>query len=123
MTVKDHDRALVYKWFDEHAGREVAAAMMEMLPPVNWTDVATRHDLAALETRMATKDDLAALETRIESCMATKDELAALETRMASKQDLAEMQLQLQRTFVTWMLTCQVGTVAAIGVILAFVRI
>jgi uncharacterized coiled-coil protein SlyX len=42
--------------------------------------MATKDDLAALESRMATKDDLAALESR----MATKDGLTALESRMAT---------------------------------------
>jgi hypothetical protein len=41
--------------------------MMAYLPPVTWADVATKHDLRALEDRMdlrfaASKQDLHALE-------------------------------------------------------------
>ena len=63
-------------------------------------NVATKDDLADLESRMATKDDLADLESRmatkddladLESRMATKDDLADLESRMATKEDLADL--------------------------------
>ena len=33
-------------------GDEVANGMMEMLPPVGWADVVTKHDLAGVEERM-----------------------------------------------------------------------
>lgn len=36
---------------------------MELLPPVGWADVATKHDVLALETRMDARFD--ALETRM----------------------------------------------------------
>ena len=70
-------------------------SMMALVPPLGWGDVATRRDLELLEAR---------LDRRIDG--------------MATKQDLAEM----QRTFVTWLLISQATVVAAVGVLLAFLR-
>ena len=37
-------------------GDDAAITLMELLPPVGWADVATRHDVLALDRRL---DDLA----------------------------------------------------------------
>jgi hypothetical protein len=45
MAVDERRRHEMYLAFEELVGAEVAATMMEHLPPVGWADVATRHDL------------------------------------------------------------------------------
>jgi len=39
-------------------GKEAAMTMADHLPPVGWADVATKHDLMALEERLTTKVEL-----------------------------------------------------------------
>jgi hypothetical protein len=41
---------------------------------------------------------------------------------LATKADLADLRSDLQRTFVTWLLTSQATVVAAIGLLFAFAR-
>ena len=50
--VSDRDRHELYVALQERLGPEPADTMMELLPPVGWADVATKHDLAELEERM-----------------------------------------------------------------------
>jgi hypothetical protein len=45
MAVDERRRHEMYLAFEELVGAEVAATMMEHLPPVGWADVGTRHDL------------------------------------------------------------------------------
>lgn len=61
---------------------------LEKLLDKKLAGVATKEDLAKLDTRMASKGDLAKLEAR----MATKEALAKLEASMASKEDLAQLE-------------------------------
>lgn len=52
MAVDERSRHELYRRLDEVLGPEVATTLIEHLPPVGWADVATKHDLAALEERM-----------------------------------------------------------------------
>lgn len=99
MSVTEYERNHLFAWFEEHMGKERASAMMNLLPPVGWGEVATRRDLDALEARLDAKIDT-----------------------MATKAELAEMKSDLQRTFVTWMFAAQGAVVAAIGLMLVVVR-
>jgi hypothetical protein len=45
MAVDERRRHEMYLAFEELVGGEVAATMMEHLPPVGWADVATKHDM------------------------------------------------------------------------------
>lgn len=65
MTVDERTRHELYTRLEEVLGHEHAMTLMEHLPPVGWTDVATRRDLDALEQR---------LDARLDN---TKDELLA----------------------------------------------
>ena len=53
MAVDERRRHEMYLAFEELVGAEVAATMMEHLPPVGWADVATKRDidLAVTEIR------------------------------------------------------------------------
>lgn len=55
MSVTEFQRHEVFKWFEERMGPEKAAVMMDLLPPVGWGDIATKQDLAALESRLDTR--------------------------------------------------------------------
>ena len=48
----ERTRHEMYLGLEEKLGTPVADALMKHLPPVGWADVATKHDLAALEDRM-----------------------------------------------------------------------
>jgi hypothetical protein len=108
-------------------GPDEAATLMEKLPPFDWSKLATKDDLAALEARMATKDDLAALEAR----MASKTELerlttevrtgmAHLEARISdSHASLVERIEGQNRTYLLYMVATVLSTVAALSGALA----
>jgi len=77
-------------------GSERAATMMDLLPPVGWADVATKHDLLELERR---------LDLRFES----------LEHRLVGR--MHEERLASNRTYVTWLLASHAALLTAIGVV------
>ena len=52
IVVDERSRHELYRRLDEVLGPEAATTLIEHLPPVGWADVATRHDLAALEERI-----------------------------------------------------------------------
>jgi hypothetical protein len=115
MTVSEYERTQVFRWFEEHMGKERATTMMALLPPVGWGDVATRRDLELLEGRIDAR--FARVDARIDRLEAKIDVgLADIRTQ------LAESHAGLQRTFMTWMLASQTTVVATVGVLLAVFR-
>jgi len=52
MVVDERSRHELYTRLEELLGPEAATTLIEHLPPVGWADVATKHDLGALEQRM-----------------------------------------------------------------------
>jgi hypothetical protein len=101
MSVTEYERHQLFSWFEEHMGADRAATMMNLIPPVGWADIATKHDLAQLEDRLTTRFDV-------------------LESRFDSKLD--RLRSDMQRTFVTWLFLSQGAVIAAIGVLLAVLR-
>jgi hypothetical protein len=57
MAVDERSRHELYRRLEEVLGPEAATTLIEHLPPVGWADVATKHDLAALEERMELRFD------------------------------------------------------------------
>lgn len=53
MSIDDRSRQELFQRLDEALGPKAAEVLMAHLPPVGWADVATKHDLAALEERMS----------------------------------------------------------------------
>ena len=51
MAISDEARHQLHNKLDVVLGREEAATLMAHLPPVGWTDVATKHDLDSLSAR------------------------------------------------------------------------
>jgi hypothetical protein len=85
MSTYDESRYRMHQRFDDVLGSEVAATVMEHLPPLGWHEIATKADLRALGA--ATKADVSALGADLRALgTATKADLRALGT--ATKADL-----------------------------------
>ena len=78
MPVTEYERNHLFAWFEEHMGKERAATMMSMLPPVGWADVATKRDLDVMPSSGSTPNRS---RRRAEICL-------AITAQMASKDDL-----------------------------------
>ena len=65
MAVDERSRLRLAEVAKRVFGDEAAITLMELLPPVGWADVATKHDLAHLETVMNLQFD--AVDRRFES--------------------------------------------------------
>ena len=55
MTVTERQRHALHEWAKRLGNEEVAATLMELLPPVGWADVATKRDLDHLRTELLTE--------------------------------------------------------------------
>jgi hypothetical protein len=136
MSVTDHDRNQLFAWFEEHMGKERADTMMRMLPAAGSDDLATKRDIhVAVERldatidhaveRMDAKIDHAVerMDAKIDHSVGRLDlRIDHLTGQMATKADLQALRSDLQRTFVTWILTGQVVVVTALGALLAIFR-
>jgi len=52
MSVTERQRHELHEWAKRVGDQEVAATLMELLPPVGWADVATKRDLGHLEAQL-----------------------------------------------------------------------
>ena len=59
MSVSESQRHQLFQWFEEAMGPERAAVMMDLLPPVGWSDLATKTDVEML--RIELKGEMAEL--------------------------------------------------------------
>lgn len=57
MTVDDRTRLNLHRKLDEVLGPDEADTLMAHLPPVTWSDVATKDDLRAVESSLAARFD------------------------------------------------------------------
>ncbi len=64
MVVDERSRHQLYSRLEDVLGPDEATTLIEHLPPVGWADVATKHDLAALEQRIDLR--FARVEERLE---------------------------------------------------------
>ncbi len=63
MAVTESDRLALYEKMKDALGRKEATTLMDILPPTQWKDIASKDDVAAL--RQASKDDVAALRQEV----------------------------------------------------------
>lgn len=83
MAVDERSRHELYERLAQALGPEAAVTMMEHLPPIGWSDVTTKHDLAQLEQRLQMRFEL--LEQRVGARFELVDQkLEGLEHRMLS---------------------------------------
>ena len=54
MIVTDEIRSDLHQYLKETMGEQHGNALMALLPPVGWTDIATKQDLALLKQEVAT---------------------------------------------------------------------
>lgn len=52
MAITESMRKRIYERFGHLLGPDEAEALMEMLPPVGWADVATKRDIDALRSEL-----------------------------------------------------------------------
>jgi hypothetical protein len=52
MTIDERARHELFLAVEHRLGASQAETLMALLPPVGWADVATKHDLDALESRL-----------------------------------------------------------------------
>jgi hypothetical protein len=57
MAIDEERRFRLYEAVRQVFGDPEAATLMEYLPPVGWADVATKHDLLELESRLDLRFD------------------------------------------------------------------
>jgi len=92
MAVDERRRHEMYLAFEQLVGGEVAATMMEHLPPVGWADVATKHDVEreiAL-CRSELQSGLAEVRSEIQSGLA--------EVRSEMHTGFAELRVEIARS-------------------------
>ena len=65
MAVSEASRHQLYRQVEHLMGHDNATTLMELLPPVGWADVATKHGLAALEERLSMRFD--AMDVKFEA--------------------------------------------------------
>jgi len=109
MSISERDRHELYLAVEGLIGAPVAETMMSMLPPVGWADVATKHDLAALEDRFELRFDahFAAVDARFEAVDARFDSMEArfdarfdgMEARFDARCDSMEARFVDKETF------------------------
>jgi hypothetical protein len=83
MPVTEYERHQLFVWFEERMGQERAATMINLIPPIGWFELASKHDLLELEGRLVSQVD----------------------------GKLARLESSLMRGFVTWLLASQATVV------------
>jgi hypothetical protein len=102
MTVDERSRLQLAEALKRALGDEEGITLMELLPPVGWADVATKHDLGFVGARIDALE--AHLDARFES----------FEHRMDAKFEKGFRQVIVTMTFL--LITGFVATVVAVAV-------
>jgi len=104
MSIDERTRHKLYRTLEERLGREEADAMMDLLPPVGWADVATKHDVEDLRRNV---------DLQFEHLRA---ELVSVEVRIKAEVTSAMNQGMVEQTrhMVRWLV---IGNAATVGTI------
>lgn len=101
MQVTEAERHHLYESLKIHLGSESADTLMNLIPPIDWSELATKSDFRRIDERIDAMSETMA-------------------TAMATKTDLAEMRADLMRTFGTWLFASQAAVIACVTVVVAF---
>jgi len=110
MAISEQHRYHLHQKLEQVLGAEEATTLMEHLPPVGWSEMATKHDIGDLrasigELSAATKHDIGDLRASIgELSAATKHDISELrasigELRLATKENLEDLERSLDGRF------------------------
>ena len=115
MAVDERGRLQLADAAKRAFGDEAGITLMELLPPVGWADVATKHDLVHLETVMSARFE--AVDRRFESIDRRFDNVEVRLDRLEST--VGDMAHELRT--LTWKLVTVV--IAVVGTVAAAVRL
>ncbi|HUB69336.1 MAG TPA: hypothetical protein VL984_02840 [Acidimicrobiales bacterium] len=131
MAISEQHRYHLHQKLEQVLGAEEATTLMEHLPPVGWSEMATKHDIGDLrasigELSAATKHDIGDLRASIgELRLATKENLEDLERsldgRFKQQEDRLSARLERELRLMTWRFVTVV--IAALSVVLAVARL
>jgi len=90
VTVDERTRLRIRQWFlQQMADEEMADAIMESMPPVDWSDLVTKQDLALTTRELRTEMG----ELRVE----LKNEMGDLRSEMGEmRSEMGDMQSELK---------------------------
>ena len=118
MAVDERSRHELYRRLEEVLGPDAATTLIEHLPPVGWADVATKHDLAALEERVDLR--FARVDDRFDRVDERFDRVDDRMSAMGSElRATFEHELRGQTTTMVFALVSVVLTMAALAFALA----
>ena len=107
MAVDERTRRDLYTAFEQTWGPERAEALLSLLPPVGWGDVATRRDLETFAAR---------IDARVTSDTATlRAEMAEVRTEMAELRTEFHRDLAAATRTMVLSLTSSVFVVASLA--------
>ncbi len=112
MSVDERSRLQLAEAVKRLLGADEGITLMELLPPVGWADVATKHDLLQIDRRF---DDL---ETRMDL------RFGSLESRIDARVESLELRLDARfekafRQMVVTMMSLYVTGVLGVAIVLA----
>jgi hypothetical protein len=114
MPVTEAERHHLYESLKAHLGAASADTLMNLIPPIDWSELATKADIGRLDARIDV------LGNRID---VLGDQIATMSTMMATKTDVkaevSVMRADLLRTFGTWLFASQAAVIASVAVIIA----
>ena len=131
--VDERSRLMLADAVKQALGDDAGITLMELLPPVGWADVATKHDLLALEERLALRVDarfgtvdsrFAAIESRFDAVDISFDAVDARFERLEHRVEGLDGRMGRLESEVraqTWKLMTLM--VAVVGVVVAAVRL
>ena len=124
MSITEDARHQLFTALREALGSEPAATLMGHLPPVGWTDVATKRDLDHSEAML--RADLDRVEAGLHSEINALDaglrsEILASETRMM--REIGQLRTELGRDIRTFAVASIGVNISAVAAAAAFARL
>ena len=130
MSVDERSRLQLAEAVKRLLGVDEGITLMELLPPVGWADVATKHDLLQIDRRfddLETRMDLRfqSFEDRMDARLGkVEGRLGSLDERMDAKLGSLELRLEARfergfRQIVVTMMSLYVTGVLGVAIVLA----
>lgn len=99
--VTERERHTMLTLLDELMGPDVASTLVRHLPPGGWADVATKHDLVQLETRLTHRFDAALTRQTSDLRAELHDEVASLRSELHAEVGSVRSDMQaMTRTYI-----------------------